>query len=312
MPGGGSATGTKAAFDRTPGGPVTVPLAANEDEQIRACLARYAAGVECSTELGRLRQAHPVRFQTLLEEVRSSVKGSAFQRLSALAPAATGEAKAAMRQGARRPASVGEARAFLRSGVREGAEAVLEWVVRQPPAVRAALAGDLRPHALYLRERALPAILAAGETREVKAVLELLEAWQKALPLREALPLVRHADPEIRSRAFRVLHYVAPAREAAPEVLRALAEEHAEVRRAACVAAARLRLVEALPSLAALLRSHDPRLGEAAARGLVEMGLRGLEVLRVELASAWRPKAAAAALEALEELKTSGYGYGRL
>jgi len=42
------------------------------------------------------------------------------------------------------------------------------------------------------------------------------------------------------------------------------------------------------------------------------MGPRGLEVLRQELARVWRPETAAAALAALEELKASRYGYGRL
>lgn len=308
MPSGGGATGTKAVLSQTPGVPVGVAGADLLIFICRACLARHAAGVECQSELERLRQAYPRRFEALLEQVRSGVKGSAFERLSALAPAARDGAEAA----ARRPASLGQARALLRGGAREGIEAVLEWAVLQPPAVRAALTGDLRPYALFLRERALAAILAAGQTREVQAVLELLEAWEKALPLREARLLVRHADPAIRARAFRVLPYVVPAGEAAPEVLHALAEECAEVKRAACVAAARLRLVEALPALAALLHSDEPGLVEAAARGLAEMGPRGLEVLRQELARVWRPETAAAALAALEELKASRYGYGRL
>ena len=211
-----------------------------------------------------------------------------------------------------RVASLTEARARLRGGASEAAEEVLAWVVQQPPAACGALAADLRRHALALRERAIPAILTSGEAEPIRVVLELLAAWEKALPLPEALPLLRHADPGIRLRAFRVLHYVSTPGEATGEVLRALAEESPEVQRVACVAAARLRLVAALPRLAGLLHSDDQGLIEAAARALTEMGPAGLEVLRQELAQAWRPEAAAAALEALEEVRTSQNGYGRL
>lgn len=153
-----------------------------------------------------------------------------------------------------RVSSLMEARALLRGGDQAAAEEALAWAVGQPATVLAALAPELRPYALALRERVLPRILTAGQTEGIKAVLELVAAWERALPLPEALPLLRHADQEVRLRAFRALLYVATPGEAGGEVLRALAQESSEVQRAACVAAARLRLTSALPLLAILLQ----------------------------------------------------------
>jgi hypothetical protein len=288
------------------------PAPSHPGEGLRACLARYAAGVECGAELENWRASDSKRFRSLLAEMLNHVRGAAFERLALLA-AREGVAAtpaAGLEQGP--PASEVEARARVSSGSRIAVEEVLGWAVRQTQAVRAALAEDLRPHALILGERAIPAILETGDAEALKGLLEFVETWQKALPLPGVQEWLRHRDPQVRVRALRVLHYVAAGGEAAPEVLWALTEESGEVREAACVAAARLRLMAALPLLAGLLRSGEVQAAKAAARALTEMGACGLEVLRAELAAAWSPEVAAAALEALEELKTSRYGYGVL
>lgn len=260
------------------------PAPSYPGEEMRACLARYAAGLDCDADLEHRRVSDSRLFRTLLAEMRNDVRGGALERLALLA---SREEVAAARPEEGPPASAAEARARLRSGSPSAVEEVLWWTVRQPQAVRAAVAGDLRPHALALGERAVPAILETGDAEALKALLELVEAWRKALPLPGVQAWLRHADPEVRVRALRVLHYGAAGGEAAPEVMWALMEESGEVRQAACVAAARLRLAAALPLLTGLLRSADSLTARAAARALTEMGPRGLEVLRSELAVAW-------------------------
>jgi hypothetical protein len=261
------------------------------DEEIRACLARYAAGAECAEELERLGRRHPRRFRARIEEMLARVRGSASERLSRLAPSDVDTGSPTTPQ---------------------AAEAVFAWAIRQAPAVRAGLADELRPYALELCQNVLPRALASNEAGPIKAALELVEAWGKALPLPDPRPWLRHPDPEVRARALRILLYAPLPWDPAPEVLAAFEDESAEVRAAACLAAARLRLEGAVPALVCLLRSGAPGQAQAAAGALAEMGPPGLKALGAELSAAWEPGAAAAALGALEQLKGSHYGYARL
>lgn len=314
------------------------------DAGIRDKLASHAVGTDRLGELECLYRKHGGALERLLVEMLPCVRGTARERLSRLAVELGLVARWQGQTSARKPqvrkqalarlvllsggvadavllaalvdpqesVRVEVSRALLRAGGRRDVEEVFASVTAQPAEIRAALAEDLRPHALTLCESAIPEILRSNETERLKAVLELLEGWGKALPLPDLLPLLRHPDPDLRARAFRVLPYVATVRSLEPEILRALQQDDTRVQAAACLAAARLKIESALPLLVACLRDPDPDLALAAACALAEMGSSGLLILEDQLSSVWEPETAAAALKAIDRARTSHYGYTQL
>lgn len=326
--------------------PWLVPFArlGRHDSGIRDRLASHAMGADRLAELERLHRQSGRSVERLLVEMLPCVRGTARERLSRLA-AELGlvtrwqQQTLSPRTQVRRQAlarlvllSGGLAdavllaalldsqesirlevsRALLGAGGQHDVEEVFASVMAQPPEIRTALAEELRPHALMLCESAIPEALRSNDPARLSAVLELLEGWGKALPLPDLLPLLHHPDPDIRYRAFRVLPYLANVRALEPEILRALQQDEARVKAAACLAAARLRIESALPLLVRSLRDPDSDLALAAASALAEMGSCGLLALEDELSLAWEPEAAAAALKAIDRARSSHYGYTQL
>lgn len=307
-------------------------------------LAAHAAGEDRLADLARLHQQCPQDLERCLAEMLPCVTGGARERLSRLA--ATLEILPRWQQQARAPdgkvrgtalarlteLSFGVAdsvlmvaladgeeavriqacRALLRSGGRYDVEQVFALAISQREAIRSALAAELTPHALALAETAIPLALRSQDALEVAAALELIEQWAKALPLPDLPPLLRHDQSEIRARALRVLPYASNVRSCEPEVLGSLRDRSAAVRAAACSAAARLRIQPALPAIIECLREPAPGLARDAAFALAELGPHGLAALEREMRSAWSPGTAAAALEALERVRTERSGYTRL
>jgi len=314
------------------------------DAEIRDKLASHAVGTDRLAELKRLHRQRGRALERLLVEMLSCVRGTARERLSHLAvdlglvarwQQQTGSHKPQVRKQAlvrlvllaggvadavllpalldpQESVRLEASRALLQAGGRHDVEEVFSSVTTQPPEIRSALAEDLRPHALTLCESAIPEIVKSNDPERLRALLELLEGWGKALPLPNLLPLLHHPDPDLRARAFRLLPYVAIMRSVEPEVLRALRQEDERVKAAACLAAARLRIESAVPLLASCLRDPDADLALAAACALAEMGSGGLLILEDELNTSWEPKAAAAALRAIDRVRSSHYGYTQL
>jgi HEAT repeat protein len=203
-------------------------------------------------------------------------------------------------------------RALLRSGGRRDVEQVFTLAISGRPAIRSVLAPELAPHALALAETAIPAVLRSKNAENIAAALELIEGWGKALPLPDLPPLLVHDESVIRARALRALPYTSSVRSLDAGVLRALRDESAEVRAAACLAAARLQLEPALPAVIECLREPEPSVARDAALALAEFGQAGLAALESEVRLGWSPAMAAAALEAVESLRNECYGYARL
>jgi HEAT repeat protein len=172
--------------------------------------------------------------------------------------------------------------------------------VRQPLLVRSMLIEDLRPHALSLCENVLPGLLQSPDPKQVLAALEILEAWQKAVPV-ELRSLLARDEPEIRAAALRV---VARADEASAGVIRGLTDADECVQIAAAAAAGRLRLTAAIPNLTECLLVSKHDVARAAAEALAAMGDEGSAILRKCLHSPVEAEAGSA-LEALERVSVA-------
>jgi HEAT repeat protein len=203
-------------------------------------------------------------------------------------------------------------RGLLAGGSLADAEAVFALALSQPPDARARLAPDLKPRALELAQRALPAALASPQPAIQLAALEFVAAWERALPVPELPALASHPNAAVRAAAIRALTYRHEPVPVEPLVMVALADPVPAVRAAACETAEKARPEGVLPALAARLEDEDHAVVRAAARALAAAGPPGLAVLDRELRRSWSPPLAAAALEAIERLKTENYGYARL
>jgi hypothetical protein len=196
------------------------------------------------------------------------------------------------------------ARALLRSGGMDDVERIFEFATLETPFLRAILVEDLRPHAVTLSEQAIPRILSSGRPEQARIVLEMVEAWQKTLPVPGVAALLRHPRPEIRAQAIRVLPYVSADVDVTRETRLALEDESATVRIAATKVAGRMGMEGAVPELGLQLQHSDREVAVAAAYALAEVGLAGWSVLEATV-RAEDSTAARAALEALERVRTN-------
>jgi HEAT repeat protein len=196
------------------------------------------------------------------------------------------------------------ARALLRSDGLDDLERIFEFATLETPFLRAILVEDLRPHALTLSEQAIPRVLAGGRPDQIRVTLEMIEAWQKTLPVPGVATLLRHPRPELRAQALRVLPYVAADVDIVRETRIALEDESPEVRIAATRVAGRLGMEDTILELRRQLRHADRHVAVAAAYALAEVGGEGWNVLQSTVRTE-DSTAAMAALEALERVRTN-------
>ncbi|HXS95986.1 MAG TPA: hypothetical protein VN736_15380 [Candidatus Limnocylindrales bacterium] len=196
-------------------------------------------------------------------------------------------------------------RALVQAGVPEEVESVFEAALGSNPLIRILLAEDLRRHAAVLCKRAVPEALRAGDSARVLAALDVLVAWERALPLRGLFNLLQRDDPQIR---IQTLH-LAPLVEMAPEdmasVLDALADPDERVVLAAAQSVGRLRLQNAMTALARCLRTGNPELARVSAAALAEIPGTGAVTLE-ELSDSSNRVTALAAREALGRARQRG------
>jgi len=184
---------------------------------------------------------------------------------------------------------------------------VFQTAVSQPRIVRAILAQELRAWALPLCEAAVPKMLLSGDPLLLLGTLELLAAWECAIPFTGLAPLAEHPDPAIRVLALRVLPLAPDAGEGSAILLRALDGDREDVSIAAASAAGRMKLESAVVHLDRCVRTGKVAISRAAAAALAEMPPLGWE--KLEDASRFAsPVAASAALEALERARKSFRG----
>ena len=196
------------------------------------------------------------------------------------------------------------ARALLRSDGMDDLERIFEFATLETPFLRAILVEDLRPHALTLSDQAIPRVLASGRPEQVRVALEMIEAWQKTLPVPGVAALLRHPRAELRAQALRVLPYVSADVDVGRETRLALDDESPAVRIAATRVAGRLGMADAVLELRRQLRHPDRNVAVAAAYALAEVGPEGWNVLEATVRTE-DSTAAMAALEALERVRTN-------
>ena len=171
------------------------------------------------------------------------------------------------------------ARALVQSGTISELGQVFRLAVSQSLLIRILLAEDLRRHATELCERAVPEVLFGENPKQTVAALQILVAWERALPLPDLHKLLESDNREVRLEAVRLAKLVPLTTENRSALLRLLREGDEEENTLAAIAAGRLRLQEALPSLARCLRTGTAELAGIAASALAEMPPKGWQTL---------------------------------
>lgn len=188
--------------------------------------------------------------------------------------------------------------AVLESGGPADVERVFQMSLTKDRLARILLAEELRRHSAFLCRRAIPATLSKDDEVAVLAALEMLLAWERALPLEDLRPVLRHSNREIRRQALRLTPLVPLTADTQAGLLEILSGDDIELAVVACENAGRLHMEAALPALARALRHGPAPLARAAAAALAAIPPRGLATLE-ELRDSSNPVTAAAAREAL-------------
>lgn len=170
---------------------------------------------------------------------------------------------------------------------------------------RILLSEPLRQHYLELSREALPEALLSTDPATLLAALEIILAWERALPLKGLEVHFRNPRREIRIAALRCAPFVLASPELEAGVAAALDDPEADVAIAAAAAAARLRIPSALAPLGRCLRTGIGPLARTAASALAALPPEGPETLE-EAAESGDPVAAAAATEMLGRMRTVG------
>ena len=285
--------------------------------QIRDALVNYLSGSNDQTLIRQFAKSHRAEFVDSLLEFHGTVGGSARDRLCDLALElamvhdwchdASSKDRLVRRQAYTRLSFVcayepcrrvaGDlllqalqdadpevrlpaARALVQSGTIDELGQVFRLAVSQSLLIRILLSEDLRRHATELCERVIPEVLAGDKGPQTVAALQILVAWERALPLSDLHRLLESNNREIRLEALRLAKLVPLTPENRSSLLRFLREGDEEENTLAALTAGRLRLQEALPALARCLRTGTSELASSAASALAEMPPKGWQTLQ--------------------------------
>jgi HEAT repeat protein len=196
-------------------------------------------------------------------------------------------------------------RGLLQTGEVKDVERVFEQAVSRSLLVRVLLTEDLRRYAIPLSEGVIPKILEAEDQARILGTLNVLTAWERAVPLLGLAPLLIHHDREIRLKALALAPMVPFSVEIRNGVMEALSDDDLEIRVSAVRTAARLGLKESQPMLAHCLRNGPVQLARAAAAALASLPPSGWTILE-ELSASPNPMTAAEARAALELARKAG------
>jgi HEAT repeat protein len=160
----------------------------------------------------------------------------------------------------------------------------------------------LRRHALSLAAGPVKAALVSGEAKRARATLDILVAWERAIPVNDLREFLEHRDRDIRVLAFRLASFVTLDFESRLALLRSLNDTDAAIRGLAIVAVGRQKMTQAIPELARCLRLEGLQQARQAAAALGDMQPQGWRTLE-ELSTNPNPVTALAASEALARAK---------
>lgn len=134
------------------------------------------------------------------------------------------------------------ARGLVKTGVTVDVEDVFLLALDPNRFARAVLTEELRGHAMLLLAEGIPEVLNSGQKEYVRATLEILTAWERAIPLEHLHRLLNGIDREIRVMALRLAPLCPPDDATKRAIARAQADQDEEVRTLAETAAVRLNL----------------------------------------------------------------------
>jgi HEAT repeat protein len=193
-------------------------------------------------------------------------------------------------------------RALVQSGTIEEIEQLYDAALGQSLLIRILLTEELRRFAVPLCERAVMKALASEDKERVLAALEMLVAWERAVPVPDLYRLIESSDRRIRIQALRLAPLVPLESPDVGAILAVLVGDDAEAATAAATVAGRLQLEESLAGLARCLRSGQAGLARAAAEALAQMPDKGWLTLD-ELSASPNPLTAGAAFAALDRAR---------
>jgi hypothetical protein len=213
--------------------------------QIRDALVDYLSGSNDQTKIREFAKYHRNEFVDALLEFHGTVGGSARDRLCDLAlelalvhdwcqdacfqgpagspsgvhpsffrvrlravPPNRRRSVEASAQGRRSRSPAPAARALVQSGGIEELGQVFRLAVSQSLLTRVLLSEDLRSHAIQLCERVIPEMLAADNPKQTVAALQILIAWERALPLPDLNKLLESHNRDVRLEALRLAKLV--------------------------------------------------------------------------------------------------------
>ncbi len=189
-------------------------------------------------------------------------------------------------------------RGLALAGDAEHVQDLFALAIQSDLLTRVVLTEHLRPHALALSAGPLQEALGSGNSSRVRATLEILVAWERAIPLEKLCDFLEHRDREIRLLAFRLASFVAIDPDSRRALLRALVDADAGARRLAIVAVGRQKITEAVPALELCLESGGLEEARLTASALAAMPPEGWRVLEQQSSSA-NPSTRLAAEEVL-------------
>ncbi len=176
-------------------------------------------------------------------------------------------------------------RGLALAGDAEHVQDLFALAIQADVLTRVVLTEHLRPHALALCAGPVQEALGSSNPSRVRAALEILVAWERAIPLEKLCDFLEHRDREIRLLAFRLASFVAIDADSRPALLRALADADAGARRLAIVAVGRQKITEAIRALELCLESGSLEESRLAASALAAMPPEGWRVLDEQTAS---------------------------
>jgi hypothetical protein len=196
-------------------------------------------------------------------------------------------------------------RGLLTTGEIRDVERVYEQAISRNMMIRVLLTEELRRHAIPLCEGVISRIIESGDKPRIVATLDILAAWQRAIPLPALAMLLDDRDRGIRLRAIALAPLVPYSMEIRNGIMEALSDDDLEIRLTAVRGAARLKLMESVHMLAHCLRNGPIQLARAAAAALASLPPTGWTTLE-ELTTSSNSMTAAEARAALERARQVG------
>ena len=192
-------------------------------------------------------------------------------------------------------------RALVQSGTIEEIEKLFEAALSESLLIRILLTEELRRFAISLCERAVVWALQSPESKRVLATLEILVAWERAVPIPDLGVLLSHGDRRIRIEALRLATLVPLERQDLRGIARMAVSDDPEAAVEAARTLGRVRFEGGLPELASAMRSGNALLARTAADAMAEIQGKGWATLE-ELSAGGDRMVAAAAAEALDRV----------